>query len=61
VRGLLAVGAGITIWIVQMFVGLNELPEGADPWWIRALQALGSLLIVAGIVDRGLARRRVAR
>ncbi|HKP17261.1 MAG TPA: hypothetical protein VJT84_02210 [Gaiellaceae bacterium] len=52
-----AVAAGLVIWIVQMFVGLNAFYEGEPrPWWMRALQVLGGALVLLGLA---LAARRV--
>ncbi len=42
--GILLVVVGLAMFLIAMFTGLNEYPEGSFPEWLKVVQALGGLL-----------------
>ena len=48
--GLLLTVIGLALFFVAMFVGLNEYLEGSFPWWLKVVEALGLVLVLAGLV-----------
>jgi len=48
--GFLLVLFGLALFLTAMFTGLNDYPEGSFPGWLKVLQALGGVLVLAGLV-----------
>jgi FtsH-binding integral membrane protein len=53
--------AGLALFLTAMFTGLNEYPEGSFPGWLKVLQALGAVLLLAGLVTGFAIRPRRGR
>jgi peptidoglycan/LPS O-acetylase OafA/YrhL len=47
--GILLVVGGLAIFLIAMFTGLNEYPEGSFPGWLSVVQALGGVLVLVGV------------
>jgi len=59
--GLVAIAAGTGVFIVQMFVGLNDASEYSNPWYLQAARWLALALVVGGALWSGLAWRTAHR
>ena len=48
--GVVLVVLGLAMFLIAMFTGLNEYPEGRFPWWLEVAQWFGAVLVLAGLL-----------
>ena len=47
--GAAAVIGGVAVYLIQMFVGLNDESEYSNPWYLEAARWLAAMLVVGGL------------
>ena len=47
--GVVAVLAGVAVYVAQMFVGLNDESEYSNPWYLEVARWFATTLVLGGL------------